>query len=350
MTNLLTTYAAAASTSGGHVDPSVFTLDQLARIRGAMWTVRGPWRFGPRPGDPSNITALEFIHSYGDPLNASNLNAEQQAMLATYKGFGFTHNAFGPPCAASYHGQYPDFDFLASPALFDKWLDWVQMFWDQGLAPICFGGKDGATPDEIIALYDPLIRGNARAQRLIRIFAPTGWEPTQYGWSSRSWAKLCAWAREILPNALILIHTVADTDAPVGEDALYKDYDNAAGWAFITPHIHGWLTQSGLFGDSRQHPDPNQPDKYALDLWRDKWRRALRGSYYDRFHLGYAGWPSTSAWGDRPIKVYAAEFCSYWAYWNNRPYAEGVMWGDAAMAGGGCDGYLDSGSVAVGPR
>lgn len=314
-----------------------------------MWTVRGPWRFGPRPGDPTNITALEFLYSYGDPMNASALNDEQRAMLATYKRFGYTHCAFGPPCAASYHGQYPDTDFLSSPALFEKWLDWVQLFWDQGLAPVCFLGKDGASADEIIALYDPLIRGNARAQRLLRVVVPTGWEPTQYGWSSRTWAKLAAWGRDLLPNALVLIHTVADTDAPVGSDALYTDNDNAAGWAFVSPHIHGWLVQSSLFSYGPDvHPDPNQPGKTAFDIWKtDLWTAAYHGSYYDRFHRGYAGWPSSSAWGDRPIKVYAAEFCSYWAYWNNRPYTEGATWGDAAMAGGGCDGYLDSGSVAV---
>src|SRR5258708_995232 len=334
--------------AGGSMAPATLTLGQLARTRGAMGTVPGPGRWGPRPNPPDNITALEFLYSYGDdPLDACRLSVEQQAMLTMYKSGGYTHCAFGPPCAQSYHGQYPDTDFTASPERFERWLDWVQVFWDQGLIPVCFLGKDGASPDQIIALYDPLIRNNPRAQRLLRIVVPTGWEPTQYGWSSRTWARMAQWGRELLPNALILLHTVANTDAPVGEDALYKDHDNAAGWAFVTPHAHGWLVQNDYFGDPRSHPDPNQPDKSALDLWRDLWNKGGRGSYYDRFHRGYAGWPSTSAWGDRPIKVYAAEFCSYWAYWQNRPYAEGVRWGDAAMAAGGCDGYLDSGSVPV---
>ena len=45
-------------------DPSNVSLRTIAAVRGAMWTVRGPWRFGPRPGDPSNITALEYIYSH----------------------------------------------------------------------------------------------------------------------------------------------------------------------------------------------------------------------------------------------------------------------------------------------
>src|SRR5258708_11979288 len=102
--------------TGGSMDPSTLTLDQLARIRGAMWTVRGPWRFGPRPNSPDNITALEFLYSYGDdPLDASRLSVEQQAMLTMYKSGGYTPSAFGPPCAPSYHGQYPHTPFPPPP-------------------------------------------------------------------------------------------------------------------------------------------------------------------------------------------------------------------------------------------
>lgn len=328
------------------VDPSQFSLRQLARIRGAMWTVRGPWRFGPRPGSPDNITALEFIYSYGD--DPKNLNDEQKAMLSTYKSFGYTHVAFGPPNAESYHGQYPDTNFISSPAMFDKWLDWLQMFWDNGLAPVVFLHGDGQTYEQTVATYDSLIRGNARAQRLIRIIVPTGWEPTRYGWSSRTWGAFCDWAADILPNALILIHTESDVDAPVGTDARYDDNgkDNALGWAYVTPRIHGWLIQTGAFADPDGHGDPNHPERTNFDNWSLLFDKNARGSYYDRFHNGYAGWPTNSKWGNEPIKIYAAEFCSYWAYWSNRPYAEGVKWGDRAIAVG-ADGVLDSCSVDV---
>src|SRR5262249_53259452 len=138
-----TVLSGTESRVAGGVDPSKIPLRQLAAIRGAMWTVRGPWRFGPRPGDPSNITALEYIYSYGDPYNpnakggAFNLNDEQKAMMKTYCDGGYTHSCFGPVTAQSYHGQYPDFLFN-NPQTFDRWLDWVQMFWNHGVAPVLF--------------------------------------------------------------------------------------------------------------------------------------------------------------------------------------------------------------------
>ena len=333
-----------------HVDPSVFSLRDLARLRGAMWTVRGPWRFGPRPGSPDNITALEFLYSYGD--DPAHLTDEQQAMLTTYKSYGYTHVAFGPPMGTSYHGQYPDTDFSTSPEMFEKWLDWLQVFWDQGLAPVVFFHRDGDDFEQTTAAFDHLIRGNARAQRLIRIVVPTGWEPTRYDWSSYTWEAFVRWGADLLPNALILIHTVPDVDAPCGNDALGSDVaDETAGhpthdirvnaWRRICPHIHGWLVQASAFEDPNTYGDPNNPTKTNFDNWADSYDKTIRGSYYDRFHHGYAGWPTTSKWGNEPIKVYAAEYCSYWEYWQNRPYAEGVAWGDRALRVG-ADGVLDS--------
>jgi hypothetical protein len=314
-----------------------------------MWTVRGPWRFGPRPGDPSNITALEYIYSYGDNPTASplthGLNGEQRAMLDTYKSYGYTHLAFGPINAQSYHGQYPDYSFMG-PSEFEVWLDWLQLFWNEGLAPVCFLHPDGWDLDQTKALYEPLIRNNPRAQRLMRIIVPSGWEPAKYEWSSQTWANFASWGRDILPNALVLIHTVTDVDAPVGTDSNGNDNGrpNAEGWARITPHIHGWLTQSAAFENPDGHGDPNNPSKTNFDNWADQFDKNKSGSYYDRFHHGYAGWPTNSAWGNEPIRIYAGEYCSFWNYWGNRPYEEGVHWGNRALSVG-ADGYLDSGSI-----
>jgi len=348
-----TVISGTASRVADRVDPSKIPLRQLAAIRGAMWTVRGPWRFGPRPGDPSNITALEYIYSYGDPYNptakggAFNLNDEQKAMMKTYCDGGYTHSCFGPVTAQSYHGQYPDFLFN-NPQTFDRWLDWVQMFWNHGVAPVLFLHPDGASLEETKALYDPLIRNNTRAQQLMRIIVPTGWEPTRYDWSSNTWAAFCQWGHEVLPNALILIHTVPDVDAPGGTDA--RGDDNGKGnntvWARVVPHIHGWLTQSTAFETPDVHGDPNHPQNTNYDNWAALFDRHVRGSYYDRFHNGYAGWPTNSLWGNEPIYLYAGEYCSYWEYWHNRPYTEGVNWGNRAVSVG-ADGYLDSGSVPV---
>ena len=350
------THVVLPALTSSHVNPMQFSQQQLSRIRGAMWTVPGPWRFGPRPGQPNNITAMVSLPIYGDPLKPFDLNDEQKAMIARYKSFGYTHCVFGPPAPGSYHGQYPDnLDYTTSPEMFDIWLDWVQTFWDNGLAPIVFLHEDNTNFDQFFAKYDPLIRNNEKAKRLLRIVVPSGWEPTRYDWSSKTWARYCQWAREVLPDSLVFIHTVADVDAPVGTDALFNDDDprqnpegNAGGWARVTPYIHGWLVQTAAFEDPNGHGDPNNPSKTNFDNWKDLWAKNVRGSYYDRFHNGYAGWPRGSAWGPNvPILIIAAEYCSYWVYWQNRSYEEGCTWGDAAMAVG-VDGYLDGGTVPVG--
>lgn len=335
------------------VDPSSVSLRTIAAIRGAMWTVRGPWQYGPRPGDPTNITALEYIYSYGDPYgvgtigSAFNLNLEQTSMIDTYKSWGYTHGAFGPITAQSYHGQYPDY-FFTAPDTFDRWLDWLQMFWNNGIIPICFLHPDGASLDETKAIYEPLIRNNPRAQKLMRCIVPSGWEPAKYEWSSYTWAEYAKWGHDILPNALILIHTVPDVDAPGGTDALGDD--NGRGnnnvWHTVAPHIHGWLTQSSAFDTPEVHGDPNHPEMTNYDNWTALFDKNNEKSYWNRFHNGYAGWPTNSLWGDEPIYIYAGEYCSYWSYWDNRPYDEGCAWGDRALSVG-ADGYFDAGSSDV---
>jgi hypothetical protein len=328
------------------VDPMTVSLEELAAIRGAMWTVPGPWRFGPRPGQPDNITALGFLYSYGaDPKNLSD---EQKAMLATYKGEGYTHNVFGPPNGTSYHGQYPDTDFTSSPEMYALWLDWNQVFWNHQLKPVVFMHPDGWTFEETKALWERLISYDpVRTKKLLRILVPSGWEPTRYDWSSRTWGLYFKWAHATFPDALILAHTVADVDAMAGTDALYDDNgkgnDNA--WKYIAPLIHGWLTQSAAF-ESPTTVEPSSGRTKFEEWWR-MYDRNTAWSYYGRFHNGYAGWPTGSLWGPTtPIKIYAAEYCSYWVYWHGRTYAECQAWGDRAMKVG-ADGYLDGGSVPV---
>jgi hypothetical protein len=337
-------------------DPSTMSLRQIAAIRGAMWTVRGPWRYGPRPGDPTNITALEYIYSYGDPYgvgtpgSAFNLNHEQQGIINTYKGFGYTHCCFGPVTAQSYRGHYPDFLFN-TPDTFERWLDWLQMFWDHELIPICFLHPDNWNLDQTRALYDPLIRNNPRAQRLMRCIVPSGWEPAKYEWSSQTWASYMQWGHDLLPNALILCHTVPDVDAPGGTDAAGDDNGkgNDSVWRRVAPTIHGWLHQASTFADPNTHGDPNHPNNTNYDNWAADFDRTVPYSFWNRFHTGYAGWPTNSLWGDEPIYLYAGEYCSYWNYHDNRPYTEGVGWGDRAVTVG-ADGYLDSGAIVVPER
>src|SRR5262245_13629127 len=159
------------------------------------------------------------------------------------------------------------------------------------------------------------------------------------------------WGHDILPNALILLHTVPDVDAPGGTDE--NGDDNGKGndtvWARVCPTIHGWLTQSSSFANPDEHGDANHPDKTNYDNWADLFDKNCAYGYYNRFHNGYAGWPTNSLWGDEPIYLYSGEFCSYWNYHDNRPYTEGVGWGDRSVSVG-ADGYLDSGADVVPER
>jgi hypothetical protein len=343
----------ASASPSGHVDPSGISLRQIAAIRGAMWTVRGPWRFGPRPNDPSNITALEYLYSYGDPYHATapggafNLNAEQESMLGVYLADGYTHMCIGPVTAQSYRGHYPDY-FFDTPETFESFLDWLQCFWDHRLCPIVFLHPDNWNLEQTKALYEPLIRHNARAQRLMRCIVPAGWEPAKYEWSSNTWASYMQWGHDILPNALILLHTVPDVDAPGGTDAAGDDNGkgNDTVWKRVAPTIHGWLHQASSFEDPYTHGDPNHPNNSNYDNWAALFDKNDEKSFYNRFHHGYAGWPTNSLWGDEPIYLYSGEFCSFWNYHDNRPYEEGVGWGDRSVSVG-ADGYLDSGACVV---
>jgi hypothetical protein len=327
-------------------DPSTIPLTELAAIRGAMWTVPGPWRFGPRPGQLDNLTAMEFIYSYGD--DPRNLSDEQNRMLAAYKAPGYTHVAFGPPNAQSYHGLWPDIDFTTGEEAFGKWLDWLQMFYNHQLKPIIFMHPDNATFEETRVLWERLVSYDpVRAKLLMRILVPSGWEPTRYDWSSRTWGLYFDWAHALFPDALILAHTVTDVDAMVGTDALYDDNGkgNDAGWRYIAPKIHGWLTQSAAFSDPTAIEPSSGRTRYE-EWWR-MYDKNTNWSYYGRFHNGYAGWPTSSLWGPTtPVRIYAAEYCSYWVTWQGRSYNECVAWGDRAMKVG-ADGYLDGGSVPV---
>ena len=325
------------------VDPGTIPLGELARIRGAMWSARLDLPFGPRPGRADNIIATEFFEDYS--------NADQIRILAALKARGYTHVVVGPLVDSDgYHGQYRPHDWRG--AEFDRFLDELQTFWDNGLAPIVFIHPDGWTFERTRDEFTPLLR-KERAQRLVRIVVPTGWEPTRRGWSSCTWAAFAQWARQTLPNALVLIHTVSDADAPVGTDWRCNDDDrpwnptgNARGWKRIAPFIHGWLIQNGPYEVS---PDA---DRALARRFAAQFKVDADGA--DQHSIAWhfkdaGGWPRDSAWGSgMPILLYAAEQTAYASYWKNFPEAGSRAWGDLAIAAG-ADGYLDGGTVAV-PR
>ena len=323
-------------------DPSGVPLEQLARIRGAMWTETYPCSLGPRPWQPNNICATDFLWNYTE--------AQRLAIVENLVSLGYTHAVVGPLVDSDgYHGVWTPNDWRG--ARFAEFLDMCQFLWDHGLAPVVFITPDNWSLERAQAELSPLLQ-QERAQRLIRI-AVRAWEPCKYECSSFTWAAYGQWLRSTLPHALVLLHTVCDVDAPVGTDALGDDNgkDNALGWHRVAPFYHGWLTQSCTFERADGVDDENGLSNFVN--WTRLFDPTVRGSYPDRFRHGYAGWPMFSAWGPTtPLRVYAAEYFAFpvmWQKYTTRPMTkeEARRWGDAAMRAG-ADGYLDGGSLPVG--
>lgn len=318
--------------------PAQPSLNDRARIRGAMWTARWDGRYGPRPGQPSNILATDYAQYYdGD---------ERAKMYGIYTGGGYTHGVTGPLVDTDgYHGYYPTTpDEPPTQAQFDGYLDVMQEFQNAGIQPVHFVCPNGWTLDRLKRDLEPLYR-QPRAQALLGIVVPTGWEPAGYERSSFTWAQYLQWGAQVFPDALRLIHLQTDKDAPAGADQNGDDNlnpnGNADAWARVAPYLHGWLVQNGPF---YQKPADNQP---LASAFAELWNPNVRTSYTNRFANGYAGWPTFSAWGSNsPIRVYNAECTSYAAFWSNLPESDSKDWGDLAMASGAA-GYLDGGRVAV---
>lgn len=321
-----------------HFDPSGVSLEDLARIRGAMWTETLDVPFGPRPGQPTNIAATDFLWNYDEPT--------RKRIVENLRSLGYTHAVVGPFVDSDgYHGIWSPNDWRQK---WDQFLDMHQFLWDHGLAPVTYGKPDAWTVEQMMSEMTPFLQ-QPRAQKLIRIIVPMGWEPGRYDYSSNTWAKACQWARQVLPNALVLLHTVSDVDAPVGTDANGDDNgkDNALGWKRVAPYAHGWLTQTSTYERKDGKDDPSKPNQTNFQNWLDLFNPAVYKSYKDRFTNGRAGWPTNSAWGNRPLMVYAGEYLAYWTFWENAPKEVSRQWGDAVMAAG-ADGYLDGGTVSVG--
>jgi hypothetical protein len=319
-----------------------------------MWTVRAPVKFGPRPGQPDNIVALDYLEWYDEGDRALALDA--------YRARGYTHAVSGPPIDVfGYHNQYPTEAGPMSQAIWDRQMNALEMLTKAGLAPIFFLHPDGWTFEQTRDTFTPYLQ-QPRSQQLIRIIVPTGWEPTRYDWSSKTWAAFLQWAKDVLPNALRLIHTVSDVDAPVGTDERFNDNDptqnpkgNAGGWDRVAPLLHGWLIQNGPYTSAPDTPPANVVGSDGRTLAQNfeaqfKSDGIGAEAHSVAWHFKSAGgWTRDSAWGAGiPICLYNAECTSYEEYWHDEQEAVSRQWGDLAMAGG-ADGYLDGGTVEV-PR
>ena len=322
----------AVLTPAAPVEAASVPLEELAAIRGAMWTARYPQRSGPRPNQPTNILALPAIATEPAEVRA--------AAWRSYTSRGYTHGVIGawqPKPFSPYHDVYPQ-----QTLTFDQYLDVLQEFWDHGVKPVVFIKPDGWSCAQLEALTPQY--SQPRAQRLVRIQVAGGWEPNR-NTANAEWDCWLRWGRRVLPNALSLIHLEADVDVPATADE-QKTIGIARAWARIAPLVHGYLVQNAgyVYGGTEQ------PSREFLRNFADQFRlnpKPGRGSLTDRFTWGYAGWPTSSAWGEgKRVRVYAAEyaaFANFWWDWDER-YARQI--GDAAMAAG-ADGYLDGGTVAV---
>lgn len=317
----------------GHFDPSQVPLEELVRIRGAMWTETWGCPLGPRPWQGDNVCATDFLWNYDE--------GTRLAIVQHLRSLGYTHAVVGPIVDSDgYHGSWTPNDWTQK---FDQFLDQAQFLWDHGLAPVVFIHPDNWTLEQTQGLTG--LFQSPRAQKLLRIIIPSGWEPTKYDWSNATWIEYAKWGRQVFPNAIIGIHTVCDVDAPVGTDARGDDngrLPNAEAWGRISPYLHFWLTQSCTFENPDGHDDPPFSN---FQNWTRLFDLSVRGSYADRFVHGYAGWPMFSAWGGSPIWVCAGEYYSYPVFWQHAPRETARVWGDSTLAP--C--YLDGGTRSLGP-
>ena len=336
-----------------HVDPSAIPLRELARIRGAMWTARLDVDYGPRPHQPTNIIATTSLHLYPP--------AERQRIYAALRSRGYTHAVSGPWFPGGdqgYHAQYPE-----RAITWDEYLDLLQELWDAGLAPVVFCKPDNWTAAQLETLT--AYYAQPRAQRLVRIAVPGGWEPSM-DTSNAEWVRWVSWGARVLPNALRLIHMAPDFDAP-GNDLDFTEYNPrvfnvdgsvdlarsvrnphyigmAKAWANVAPYLHAYLMQNGGYASGRDVVPSDQFKRNFCALFNPA---GGRESIASRFQRGVAGWPTFSAWGaGQGMWLYAGEYAAYISYWQDAPEQYSMQLGDLAMSCG-ADGYLDGGSVPV---
>lgn len=321
-----------------HVDPMQFSLEQLSKIRGAMWTARLNLPYGPRPGQDSNILPTLFYSVFN--------RGDQLRILEAYLERSYTHAVTGPITGNDcYHGLYPCRTDLPSQAEWDRYLDELQEWWDRGIIPVYFAKPDGLDEPEQMGALDALYL-QPRAQRLIRVVVYTGWEPWRYERTNAEWVRWLQRGQSVFPSALRLVHTVSDVDALTGRDddrTLPAGQGNAISWQRTAPYLHGWLVQVAGYTDG---PNPVPSPEFVKEFVA-LFDKSRRGSYYSRFADGYAGWPTSSAWGPgRRLLVYAAEYGAYGSFWKNWPESEAQRLGDLALQAG-ADGYLDGGTLPV---
>jgi hypothetical protein len=310
------------------------TIEEILRIRGAMWTVRCNLPFGPRPGQDSNILAMDYYELYPP-------DARKRMLERYFDEKRYTHFVTGPIFdAGGYHGWWPSQTDLS----LDAWLRYLDLISEpiqqkRGI-PVHFVKPDGWTFEEMRARLEPLYL-HPRTQEVLgdAAIVPGGWEPVRYEWSTDTWNLFFTWAAQLFPDAAILAHSVCDVDALKGKDERRNDEpdSNGVSWQRVAPNLDGWLVQVCGFTDM---PDPH--DALAIELFK----RNLAAYFFDlrrRFHEGYPGdWARGSRRGPNiPLRVWYGEGGSY-QFFRDAAITEQLVesFGDVSMANG-ADGSLD---------
>lgn len=331
-----------------HYDPSTVPLEQLARIRGALFTARAPISVGPRPGQPTNVIATPFAEQWTEQ--------DWQIATAALKARGYTHVAVGPMVSDGdcYHGVYAGCNTELSERARDRFLDTVQRFWDSGFAPVYRHKPDGweVGHDAELQRLDELM-STERAQKLLRIVTYAGWEPNggsgpdavarKYGWDNATYVRMLSRGARVFPNALRTLHTTCDTEVPVGGDSEDRRLVSgpegfAQAWRNILPYIHVWEQQVCGYLDGGSEL-PTEPF-----LTNIKW---VLQNQPGRTRPGGV-WYGQTAWGPgRPLTWILAEYGSYRQFWSDWAEEGALQIGDLAMQYG-ADGYFDGGRAPVG--
>lgn len=309
----------------GGVDPFKVPTAALRAFRGAIFTARVNVPWGPRPGQESNINAMDEILCYS-PADQAKMIAAYRPLHPTYRHCTFTP---GPP-SHGYHGDYglqPDLR-LTIPE--HKKL--LQTWWNAGLYPVlfCLNADDGypLTIDGTDALDSDFGDAYRALGGLIQIVVPGGWEPGGYNVSNAEWVYRFQWAKRTFPNARVFgLHMYADFDAPIGgQDGVPpRDMTKQEAWSNVAAAgMTTFLDQVGGYVEGRSEI----PTAVFLENFAER-----ISSFKRRF----------AQWG-LGVDYIAAEFAAYVDYHDNFAEVYARQIGDAAMAAG-ADGYFDGGTV-----
>lgn len=323
-----------------HLDPATYSVDQLLRFRGSLFTVS-------EPGIPTFNTPGHSIFFY----SAGYSPADRQKVYAAWKARGYTHGPIGPFLDPGYHGQVPAMDFRQNP---DAAADILEEVWDAGLIPIVFVIPDHAGPEggwaeghvwsiEELKTLEPIYRSE-RWQKLCRVVV-NGWElqGSKYGWSNAQYVEQLSWLADVFPSAVRGLHTIADIEAPVGngDDTSQPGMGNGDCWARVAHLIHFWLHQSSALFTPDHVADNGRTDGQN---WLALWDKNAPASFIRRFTdpTVYGDWPKTCAFPDRGLTAIPGEYLSIEVYNGRATEAQARDWGHKALLAG-ATGFMDGG-------